>query len=122
MTASSIAWLQPPNSDPTPPHPTHPSSHPPTHPTTQPPACTLSPSPLPLTRTDTWAPTLPAACRQELLDELLPKATGREAKVEARAARREAARAREDSPPLMRVTGGGDIMGGDDSFAAAKAR
>ncbi len=37
-------------------------------------------------------------------------------------ARREAARAREDSPELMRVTGGGDVMGGGDSFAAAKAR
>jgi hypothetical protein len=39
-------------------------------------------------------------------------------------ARREAARAREGSPDLVPVTGGGDIMGGagDDSFAAAKAR
>ena len=37
-------------------------------------------------------------------------------------ARREAARAREDSPEMLRVVGGGDIMGGDDSFQAAKAR
>jgi hypothetical protein len=39
-------------------------------------------------------------------------------------ARREAARARDGSPDLVPVTGGGDIMGGagDDSFAAAKAR
>lgn len=60
--------------------------------------------------------------QKELLDELLPKASGREAQVEKRMARREAARAREDSPEMMRVTGGGDVMGGDDSFAAAKAR
>ena len=59
---------------------------------------------------------------REALDELLPKATGREALVEKRIARREAARAREDSPELTRVTGGGDVMGGGDSFAAAKAR
>lgn len=37
-------------------------------------------------------------------------------------ARREEARAREDSPDLVPVTGGGNIMGGDDSFQAAKAR
>jgi hypothetical protein len=37
-------------------------------------------------------------------------------------ARREAARAREESPDTVPVTGGGNIMGGDDSFAAAKAR
>lgn len=49
-------------------------------------------------------------------------AAGREAVVEKRIARREAARAREDSPEMLRVTGGGDVMGGDDSFAAAKAR
>ncbi|KAI8466459.1 MAG: hypothetical protein J3K34DRAFT_524543 [Monoraphidium minutum] len=60
--------------------------------------------------------------QKERLDEMLPKATGREALVEKRIARREAARAREDSPEITRVTGGGDVMGGDDSFAAAKAR
>ncbi|GAB4815831.1 hypothetical protein N2152v2_002877 [Parachlorella kessleri] len=59
---------------------------------------------------------------KEWLDEMLPKATGREALIEKKAARREAAKAREDSPELMRVTGGGDVMGGDDSFAAARAR
>lgn len=39
-------------------------------------------------------------------------------------ARREAARDREGSPELLRLAGGGDVMGGggDDSFAAAKAR
>ncbi|WIA28710.1 hypothetical protein OEZ86_011246 [Tetradesmus obliquus] len=64
--------------------------------------------------------------QKEALDDLLPKATGgsHEARVEARMARREAARARDGSPDLVPVTGGGDMMGGggDDSFAAAKAR
>eukprot|EP00775_Hariotina_reticulata_P004090 gene4090-4337_t len=60
--------------------------------------------------------------QKDLLDEMLPKATGREARVEGRIARREEAKAREASPELMTVTGGGSIMGGDDSFAAAKAR
>jgi hypothetical protein len=41
--------------------------------------------------------------------------------VEARLARREEAKAREESPDLM-AAGGAHIMGGDDSFAAAKAR
>jgi hypothetical protein len=41
--------------------------------------------------------------------------------VEARLARREEAKAREDSPDLM-AAGAAHIMGGDDSFAAAKAR
>ena len=52
------------------------------------------------------------------------QATGREARVEARVARREEARAREGSPELTRLPGGGDIMGGggDDSFQAALAR
>lgn len=50
------------------------------------------------------------------------KATGREAVLEKKAAAREAGRAREQSPEVTRVTGGGDIMGGGDSFAAAKAR
>ena len=52
---------------------------------------------------------------------MLPKATGREAKVEARVARREAERARDVSPDAV-VTGGGNVMGGSDSFAAALAR
>ena len=46
----------------------------------------------------------------------------REAKVEARVARRQDARAREESPDMVKLIGGGDVMGGDDSFAAAKAR
>jgi hypothetical protein len=37
-------------------------------------------------------------------------------------ARREAARERDASPDLVKLPGGGDIMGGDDSLAAAKAR
>ena len=46
----------------------------------------------------------------------------REAKVEARVARREEKRAREDSPEITRLPGGGNVMGGDDSFAAARAK
>ena len=42
--------------------------------------------------------------------------------MEARAARRQDKRAREDSPEMVKLIGGGDVMGGDDSFAAAKAR
>jgi len=42
--------------------------------------------------------------------------------VEARVARRQDARAREESPEMVKLIGGGDVMGGDDSFAAAKAR
>lgn len=41
--------------------------------------------------------------------------------VEAHIARREGAKAREESPDLM-AAGAANIMGGDDSFAAAKAR
>ena len=46
----------------------------------------------------------------------------REAVLEKKAARREAAKDREASPDVARLPGGGDPMGGDDSFAAAKAR
>ena len=42
--------------------------------------------------------------------------------MEERAARRDEKRAREDSPEMVKLIGGGDVMGGDDSFAAAKAR
>lgn len=60
------------------------------------------------------------ADQKELLDEMLPKATGREAMIEKKAARREAARARDDSPD--HVSRSMDIMGDDDSFAAARDR
>ena len=48
----------------------------------------------------------------------------REARVEARMARREEARARDGSPDTANLPGGGDAMGlgGDDSFAAAQQR
>lgn len=48
----------------------------------------------------------------------------REARVEARVARREEARARDGSPDTANLPGGGDAMGlgGNDSFAAAKQR
>ena len=46
----------------------------------------------------------------------------RDAQVEKKMARREAAREREASPDLVKLPGGGDIMGGGDSLAAAKAR
>ena len=46
----------------------------------------------------------------------------REAVIEKKAARREAGKERDASPDLVRLPGGGDVMGGDDSFAAAKAR
>ncbi len=46
----------------------------------------------------------------------------REAQLEKKAASREAAKEREQSPDISKLPGGGDIMGGDDSFAAAKAR
>ena len=46
----------------------------------------------------------------------------REAQLEKKAARREATKEREQSPDMSKLPGGGDIMGGDDSFAAAKAR
>jgi hypothetical protein len=60
--------------------------------------------------------------QRELLDELLPKATGRDAVIEKKMARREEAKARDSSPDRNFLPGGGDMMGGDDSFAAAKAR
>lgn len=46
----------------------------------------------------------------------------REAQLEKKAARREATKEREQSPEMNKLPGGGDIMGGDDSFAAARAR
>lgn len=46
----------------------------------------------------------------------------REAMIEKKMARREAAKEREASPDLIKLPGGGDIFGGDDSLEAAKAR
>lgn len=51
--------------------------------------------------------------QEVLVDELLPKATGREALIEKKALRREQARAREDSPEIYRER---DVMGGGDDF------
>ncbi|KAL6754886.1 hypothetical protein V8C86DRAFT_2689411 [Haematococcus lacustris] len=59
--------------------------------------------------------------QKEVLEELLPRATGREAQVEKRIARREESKAREGSPDTVRLPGGGDVYGGDTSLAAAKA-
>lgn len=42
--------------------------------------------------------------------------------MDQKMARREAAKDREASPAMTRLPGGGDIMGGDDSLAAARAR
>jgi len=48
---------------------------------------------------------------------------GREAVVEKRMARREDAHARDASPDIAAIPGGGDMYGGgDDSFAAARNR
>lgn len=51
--------------------------------------------------------------QEVLMDELLPKATGREALIEKKALRREQARARQDSPEIFRER---DVMGGGDDF------
>lgn len=50
---------------------------------------------------------------KELVDELLPKATGRERLLEKKFIRKEEARQREESPELLREQ---DIMGGSDDF------
>jgi len=64
-----------------------------------------------------------AAEQREALDELLPRASGRDAIIENKLARREETRARDASPDRAFIPGGGgDMLGGDDSFAAAKAR
>eukprot|EP00243_Klebsormidium_subtile_P002988 TRINITY_DN16122_c0_g1_i1.p1 TRINITY_DN16122_c0_g1~~TRINITY_DN16122_c0_g1_i1.p1 ORF type:complete len:391 (-),score=92.91 TRINITY_DN16122_c0_g1_i1:91-1263(-) len=57
--------------------------------------------------------------QEVLLDEMLPKATGREAALEKKAARREQQRGREDSPELMRDK---DLLGGGDDFQQRLAR
>ncbi|KAG2429302.1 hypothetical protein HXX76_011070 [Chlamydomonas incerta] len=64
---------------------------------------------------------------KELLEDIAPKETGRDKMVAERAARRELARSgRDDDGPGGFLPGGGRgedaLMGGDDSFAAAKAR
>lgn len=46
----------------------------------------------------------------------------REVQIENKIARREVAKAREASPELTHLPGGGDVMGGGDSFQAARAR
>lgn len=51
--------------------------------------------------------------KEEVLEELVPKATGREAMIEKRKVRREEAKAREDSPELVREK---DVLGGGDDF------
>jgi len=51
--------------------------------------------------------------QEYLLEELLPKSTGREALIEKKALRREQARAREVSPEIFRER---DVMGGGDDF------
>ena len=48
-----------------------------------------------------------------VMDELLPKATSREAMLEKKALRRQHARAPEDSPELLKEK---DVMGGGDDF------
>ncbi|KAG1666001.1 hypothetical protein FOA52_010099 [Chlamydomonas sp. UWO 241] len=60
--------------------------------------------------------------QRELLEEMMPRATGKEKMAEARMARREETRMRDASPDRAFLPGGGNMMGGDDSFAAAKAR
>jgi len=53
--------------------------------------------------------------QEEVLDELLPKATGRERMLEKRVINREQARGREESPELANDK---DLMGGGDNFRA----
>ena len=62
------------------------------------------------------------AAERDLIQELVPKATGREAVAANRLARREEAKARDASPDRAFLPGGGDMMGGDDSIHAARAR
>lgn len=62
------------------------------------------------------------AAERERLEELVPRATGKEARVAERVARRALAKEREASPDVVTLAGGGDLMGGNDSFAAALAR
>ncbi|GLC42528.1 hypothetical protein PLESTB_001107700 [Pleodorina starrii] len=64
---------------------------------------------------------------RDLLEEVAPRETGRDKVVAERAARRELARSRDDDGPGGFIPGGGRggedaLMGGGDSFEAAKAR
>ena len=59
---------------------------------------------------------------KELLEEMFPKATGRDALREKKAAQRSFAREREASPIEFDVQGAADLLGGGDSFEAAKMR
>ncbi|GIL85849.1 hypothetical protein Vretimale_8885 [Volvox reticuliferus] len=64
---------------------------------------------------------------RELLEDVAPRETGRDKLVAERAARRELARSRDDDGPGGFIPGGGrggedDLLGGGDSFEAAKAR
>ena len=59
---------------------------------------------------------------RERLEELVPKATGKEARTAERVARRQLAKERDGSPDVATLAGGGDVMGGTDSFQAALAR
>eukprot|EP00249_Psilotum_nudum_P010379 c22500_g1_i1 orf=338-1381(-) len=56
---------------------------------------------------------------EEVLDELLPKATGRDRILEKKSIQREQNRVRQESPELMRD---GDLMGGGDDFKDRLAR
>jgi hypothetical protein len=62
------------------------------------------------------------AADRERLEELVPRATGKEARTAERVARRQLEKERETSPDVATLAGGGDVMGGSDSFAAAVAR
>ncbi|KXZ46373.1 hypothetical protein GPECTOR_44g5 [Gonium pectorale] len=64
---------------------------------------------------------------RELLEEVAPRETGRDKQIAERAARRDLARSRDDDGPGGFIPGGGrggedDLLGGGDSFEAAKAR
>lgn len=52
--------------------------------------------------------------QEELLEELAPKATGREAMIEKKLLRRAERKAREDSPEMKES----DVLGGGDDFEA----
>jgi hypothetical protein len=53
---------------------------------------------------------------------MVPLILCREGRIDAKMARREAAKDRGASPDVTHVPGGGNVFGGDDSFQAAKER